>query len=76
MDKYLWAECSVDTWPVIKTVMAYSYNDAIEKLIIKYGTKLEDDDILNTIDNWEQLREYLNEKYNIALSDLEIYEEL
>lgn len=76
MNKYLWAECPSDLWPTIKTIMAKSYNDSVEKLIVKYGNELDDDDILNTIENWEQLREYLNENYSIALSDLEIYEEL
>jgi len=76
MNKYLWAECPSDLWPTIKTIMAKSYNDSVEKLIVKYGNELDDDDILNTIEDWEQLREYLNENYSIALSDLEIYEEL
>lgn len=76
MNKYLWAECPSDFWPTIKTIMAKSYNDSVEKLIVKYGNELDDDDILNTIEDWEQLREYLNENYSIALSDLEIYEEL
>lgn len=76
MNKYLWSECTTDNWPVIKTIMAKSYNDAVEKLIIQYGNELEDDDILNTVDDWEQLRESLNDGYSIALSDLEIYEEL
>ena len=75
MNKYLFAECSQDYWPEIKTIMAKSYNDAIEKLINKYGIELDDDKILN-IDNFEDFREYLNTNYNIALSDLEIYEEI
>jgi ABC-type uncharacterized transport system involved in gliding motility auxiliary subunit len=75
MNKYIWAECAVDYWPEIKTIMAKSYNDAIEKLINKYGIELDDDKILN-IDNFEDFREYLNTNYNIALSDLEIYEEI
>jgi hypothetical protein len=56
--------------------MAKSYNDAVEILITQYGEQLDDDKILDTIDDWEQLREYLNDNYSIALSDLEIYEEL
>jgi ABC-type uncharacterized transport system involved in gliding motility auxiliary subunit len=75
MNKYLFAECSQDYWPEIKTIMAKSYNDAIEKLINKYGIELDDDKILN-IDNFEDFREYLNTNYTIALSDLEIYEEI
>lgn len=76
MNKYIWCECSQDYWPQFKTISAKSYNDAVEKIIIKYGEQLDDDNILNTIDGWEQLREYLNDKYTIALSDLEDYEEL
>lgn len=76
MNKYLFAECQTDYWPELKTIMAKSYNDAVERLIIKYGEELDDDDILNTIDNWEQLREHLNSNYSIALSDLEIIDEL
>jgi hypothetical protein len=76
MNKYIWCECSQDYWPQFKTILAKSYNDAVEKIIIKYGEELDDDSILNTMDDWEQLREYLNDKYTIALSDLEDYEEL
>jgi len=76
MNKYLWAECTQDYWPEIKTIVASSYNDAVEKLIIKYGTELDDDKILDSIEDWNQLRDYLNDNYIIALSDLEDYEEL
>ena len=76
MNKYVWAECPTDIWPVIKSIVAPSYKDAVEKLIIQYGTNLDDDEILNTIDDWEQLSEYLNDKYTIALSDLEDYDEI
>lgn len=76
LNKYIYAECPQDYWPQIKTITAKSYNDAVEKIIIKYGEELDDDNILNTMDDWEQLRDYLNDKYTIALSDLEDYEEL
>lgn len=76
MNKYIYAECPQDVWPVIKTVFANSYNDAIEKLITKYGNEFEDDKILNDVDDWKYLREYLNDTYTIALSDLELYEEI
>ena len=75
MNKYLWAECPSDYWPIIKTIMAKSYNDAVEKIINEYATEFDDDDILNR-DNWDNLREYLNDLKGIALSDLEIYEEI
>ena len=76
LNKYLWADCPTDVWPTIRTISAKSYNDAVEKLIMQYGNELDDDKILDTIEDWEQLRDYLNENYSIALSDLEIYEEL
>jgi hypothetical protein len=76
MNKYVWCEAPVDYWPTIKTISAKSYKDAIEKLIIKYGESFDDDTILNTIEDWDQLSEYINEKYSIALSALEDYEEL
>lgn len=75
MNKYLWCECTTDYWPTIKTIMAKSYNDAVEKLINKYSTELDNDSILN-YDDWDDFREFLNDEYSIALSDLEIYEEL
>ncbi len=76
MNKYIWAEATQDYWPEIKTIMAPSYKDAVEKIIIKYGTELDDDKILNSIDDWQQLSEYLNDKYTIALSNLEDYDEI
>lgn len=76
MNKYVYAEVTQDYWPQIKTISAKSYNDAVEKLIMQYGTDLEDDKILDTVEDWDQLREYLNDNYTIALSDLEDYEEI
>lgn len=76
MNKYLWSETPQDYWPLIKTIMAKSYNDAVEIIITKYGNELDDDKILDTIEDWEQLREYLNDTYSMALSDLEDIEEL
>lgn len=76
MNKYVYAEATQDYWPQIKTVSAKSYNDAVEKLIMQYGNELEDDKILDTIEDWDQLNEYLNNRYTIALSDLEDYDEI
>ena len=75
MNKYVWAECPSDEWPFIKTIMAKSYNDAVERIINKYSVELDDDNLLG-YDTWDDLRENLNTDYNIALSDLEEYEEL
>ena len=75
MNKYLWAECAEYYWPVIKTLVAKSYNHAVEKIINNYSTELDDDELLK-YDDWKQFREYLNDTHTIALSDLEIYEEI
>lgn len=75
MNKYLWCEATEDYWPSIKTIMAKSYNDAVEKIISKYATELDDDELL-TYDNWDSFRDFLNEFKAISLSDLEIYEEI
>lgn len=76
MNKYVYAEATQDYWPQIKTISAKSYNDAVEKLIMQYGNELDDDKILDTIEDWDQLSEYLNNNYTIALSDLEDYDEI
>lgn len=75
MNKYVFSECTVDYWPTIETVMANSYQNAVDKLIDKYAKDLDDDNILK-FDEFKLFREYLNEQYSIALSDLEIYEEI
>ena len=75
MNKYIYAECPVDYWPGLRSVVATSLNNAVEKLIERYATQFDDDKILE-FDNFKQLREYLNEFHELALSDLEIYEEL
>ena len=75
MNKYVYAEASQDYWPQIKTIEAHSYNDAVERIINKYATGLDNDDLLK-LDDWDDFREELNEVHSIALSDLEIYEEI
>jgi hypothetical protein len=75
MNKYIYAEATEDYWPTIKTIEARSYNDAVDKIINKYSIELDDDDLLK-FDDWDSFREELNDKRTIALSDLEIYEEL
>lgn len=76
MNKYIWTHCTDDYWPEFRTISANSYNDAVEKIIIKYGEEFDDDTILDSIDNWKLLREHLNDYYNVVLSDLEDIEEL
>ena len=75
INTYIWAECTSDLWPTIEKITAVSYNDAVEKLINKYSVQLDDDNILK-FDDWKQFREYLNDEYCIALSDIEILEEI
>lgn len=75
LNKYIYCECTQDLWPTIEKITATSYNDAVEKLINKYSLQLDDDDILK-FDDWKQFREYLNDEYCIALSDIEILEEI
>ena len=75
MDKYIYAECTQDYYPEIKEVSAVSYNNAVEKVINKYSEKF-DDETISSYDDWDDFRDYLNSKYYVALSDLEIYEEL
>lgn len=75
MNKYIYSECSDDEWPIIKSIMANSYNAAVEKLINKFSEKFDDDNILS-IDTHDDLQEYLNGKYNYVISDLEDIEEL
>lgn len=76
MNKYVWTECSQETWPEFKTIVARSYSDAVEKIIAKYGERFNDDTILNKIDNWKHLKEHLNDSYYFVISELEDIEEL
>lgn len=74
MSKYVYAEATVDFYPSIKTVVANSYHDAVEKVIKQYSDEFEE--VTDLIDNWDDLRETLNTHYSVDLSDLEDYEEL
>ena len=75
MSKYIYAEATTDYYPSIRTVVANSYGDAVEKVIEQYKEQFYEDDF-NNIDDWESLQDYLNKNYYIALSDLEDIEEL
>lgn len=76
MNKYIYSECPEDHWPSIQTLVARSYNDAVEKLIQKYADYFNDDFISSEIDFMKHLQEYLNDKYGFVISDLEDIEEL
>ena len=75
MNKYIYADCSQDYWPEIRTINANSYNQAVEKVINNYATELDDEEISN-FNTLDELRDYLNETYTIAISDIEDIEEL
>ena len=74
MNKYIYAEATQDFYPSIKSVVANSYHDAVEKVVKQYSDKF--DKVADLIDDWDVLRETLNSYYSIDLSDLEDYEEL
>lgn len=75
MNKYIYSECTEEYWPSLKSLLATSYQNGIEKLINYYSHQFDDDKILD-LDNIKALQEYLNEKYNFVISDLEDIEEL
>ena len=61
----------------IRNIGKYVNNwDLVDVFASSLGRYVDDDTILNTIENWDQLREYLNDKFDIALSDLEEIDEL
>lgn len=74
MNRYLYAECPVDYWPSIRTISATSLDDATEKLIEQYTNEF-DDDAIGKLSEYKDLKEYLNDTYSLALSDLYDYEE-
>lgn len=76
MNEYIYAESTIDYWPTIRKITAKSYNDAVEKLIEQYSIQFEDDDNIANFDDFDNFRDYLNSTYNIALSDIEIIDEL
>lgn len=73
MNKYIYAECSQEFWPEIKTISANSYKAAVEKLTEKYANEFDDDIESNS---FEELQEYLNDKYSLAISNLRDIEEI
>lgn len=75
MSKYVYAEATTDYYPSLKTVVANSYGDAVTKVIELYKEQFYEDDF-ESIDDWESLQDFLNKNYYIALSDLEVIDEL
>ena len=75
MNKYVYAEATQDYWPQIKTVVAQSYNEAVDKIIEKYSDEFPDEDF-SKVENWEDLQDILNSTCSFDLSDLEDVEEL
>lgn len=75
MNKYVYAEATQDYWPQIKTVVAQSYREAVDKVIEKYSDEFPDEDF-SKVENWEDLQDILNSTCSFDLSDLEDVEEL
>lgn len=75
MNKYVYAEATQDFWPQLKTVMAQSYREAVDKVIENYSDQFPDEDF-SDIENWEDLQDFLNVNFSFDLSDLEDVEEL
>lgn len=73
MDEYIWAVSTDDTWPVINTLFATSLRDAEDRIMNHYFNIL---DINDDFENYDEFREYLNDKHHIALSDVEEVSEL
>lgn len=77
MGKYVYAESTVDYYPQLKTIVAPSYIEAVDKVREKYRVQLEEyPDDWDNLDDWNDLQDFLNENYDISLSDLEDIEEL
>lgn len=74
MNKYIYCECY--DWPIIYSIMATSYKEAINKIIELYQKKFPEDSKLSEIDNYEDLQDFLDETYYIMLSDLKEIDEL
>lgn len=75
MDKYVWAECPDECWPTLKSIQARSYQDALERVINHY-TEYFDDDKIGNCENISQLQGYLWDYHEVAISDIEIIDEL
>ena len=76
MNKYVYAEATQDFWPQLRTIMAPSYREAVDKVIENYSDQFPDDDDFSVIEDWDDLRDELNSKFGFDLSDLEDVEEL
>lgn len=68
MNKYVYSECSEEYWPEVKTIIAASYEDAVEKLINKYANEFDDDTIAKGFDDFKYLQQYLNDTYSFVVS--------
>lgn len=75
MNKYVYAEATQDYWPQLRTVIAPSYREAVDKVIENYSDQFPDEDF-SGIENWEDLQDFLNVNFSFDLSDLEDVEEL
>lgn len=74
MNKYIYCECY--DWPIIYSIMATSYKNAVDKIIDIYQKRFPEDKELSLIDKYEDLQDLLDDKYYIMLSDLKELDEL
>lgn len=70
MNNYVYSICDPDDFPYLDTVVANSYNDAVDKLVRKMSDEFEDDNEITEIETLEDLQVYLNDKYTVVISDL------
>ena len=71
MDKYLYAIEQGGSVPEIKTIMAYSYDNAIEKLV----NLLDPEEKIYVSHNWEDISQQLYDIYDINISKLYLFDE-
>ena len=76
MINFVYSICQDDEFPYLETLTAQSYQAGVDKLIQKFIDKYDDDDKITDIDDFYDLQVYLNDKYNVVISDLYDIEDL
>lgn len=66
MNKYIWADYHRSTgFPVIKSIIARNYNEALEKIAEMYENEIDEE---LPFDDWDTLADSL-EDFDISLGD-------
>lgn len=66
MNKYIWADYHKNTgFPVIKSIIARNYNEALEKIAEMYENEIDEE---LPFDDWDTLADSL-EDFDISLGD-------